>query len=186
MMKRYSISKLLAILLMLCGFMIVSCEKAADPNSGNDGVETPIDSISPNDPEIPVNPDGPDGSNHPVDNGYAKIRVEMTSNYKEMVDLRYYQFSFSVIGQCSNADRNVKDRTTESINSEPWVYETEFPYHGDETVTIFLTPEYNGDLSGLDLEQLQSLHATIKLYYNDELVDTGDRMVVYLLPYADY
>ena len=56
----------------------------------------------------------------------------------------------------------------------------------DETVTIFLTPEYNGDLSGLDLEQLQSLHATIKLYYNDELVDTGDRMVVYLLPYADY
>lgn len=171
MMRNKSISKSLMLLLMLISFTIVSCNKEPEPSNGNEEIEIP---------------DNPNDSDHPIDNGYAKIRVEMTSNYKEICDFRYYQFDFHVFGQCNHADRNVKDRTVESIMGTPWVYETEFSYHGDEFITIFLQPEYNGDLSDLSLEQIQSLFATIKLYYNDELVKTGDRMVSYTLPYADY
>jgi hypothetical protein len=159
--------KYAAIILTLISFTIISC-KPEKPEEIFDEEVVEVD--------------------HPIDNGYARIRVEMTSNYKEICDFRYYELSVSIIGQCSHADTNIKDRTTESIMTTPWVYEKEFHYHGDEMITIFLNPQFNDgfQISDLTYEQAIQLFANIKLYCNDELVKEGDMMVAYTLPYADY
>ena len=172
MVMKNSALKFAAFLLILTCFTIVSCNKEPIINNEEE-IETPIE---PNDP------------NHPIDNGYARIRVEMTSNYKEICDFRYYELSVSIIGQCSHADTNIKDRTTESLMATPWVYEKEFHYHGDEIITVFLNPQFNDgfQISDLTPEQVLQLFANIKLYCNDELVKEGDLMVAYTLPYADY
>lgn len=169
-MKKVFKQILTVVLVMLC-VSITSCTKV----DGNDP------SI-PDEPIVPINPDEP---THPQDNGYAKLRLEITSDWKEHCDFRYYKLNFQITGDCSNANMSFEDRTTESIKDTPWVYETEVCYHGDTHILATFDCKYDGESSNIF-----DVKTNMKLYCNDELVVDDDMivfcMLTYNLPYVSF
>ena len=179
--------RVLPIFMVLVCLAFVSCHKDENTNpnnNGGDGNEQPID------PNPTPNPDpNPDPEpDHPADNGYAKIRIEFSSNYKEFIDLRYYKIDISVYGECANATRQFNKRITESLAETPFVYETDFHYHGDVWMLVTFIPEMNGDLEDLlnDPNDILLMFNSIKLYVNDILVKNGDMGLTYTFPYAEF
>ena len=174
--------RVLSIFMVLVCLAFVSCNKDENTNpnnNGGDGNEQPID---PNPGSDPTDPD------HPTDNGYAKIRIEFSSNYKEFIDLRYYKIDVSVYGECANATIQFNKRITESLAETPFVYETDIHYHGDAWMLVSFIPEMNGDLEDLlnDPNDILLMFNSIKLYVNDILVKNGDMGLAYTFPYAEF
>lgn len=179
--------RVLPIFMVLVCLAFVSCHKDENTNpnnNGGDGNEQPIDPNPTPNPDPNPNPE-PD---HPADNGYAKIRIEFSSNYKEFIDLRYYKIDISVYGECANATRQFNKRITESLAETPFVYETDFHYHGDVWMLVTFIPEMNGDLEDLlnDPNDILLMFNSIKLYVNDILVKNGDMGLTYTFPYAEF
>ena len=175
--------RVLPIFMVLVCLAFVSCHKDenTDPNNnGGNGNELPVDPNPGSDP----NPD----PNHPADNGYAKIRIEFSSNYKEYIDLRYYKIDVTVGGECTNATRRFNKRITESLAETPFVYETEFHYHGDVYLQAMFSPEMNGGYGDLeDPNDILSMYYNMKVYINDSLVDDDDfGLSIQFLPYAEF
>lgn len=172
--------RVLPIFMVLVCLAFVSCHKDGntDPNNnGGNGNELPVD----------PNPDPNPDPNHPADNGYAKIRIEFSSNYKEYIDLRYYKINVSVNGECTNATRQFNKRITESLAEKPFVYETEFHYHGDVFLQATFYPEMNGGYGDLDPNDILSMYYNMKVYINDSLVDDNNvGFSTQILPYAEF
>ena len=180
--------RVLPIFMVLVCLAFVSCHKDENTNPNNNGGNSNEQPINPNPtPNPDPNPDPePD---HPADNGYAKIRIEFTSNYKEFIDLRYYDINVSILGECSNATRQYDKRITESLATTPFVYETDLHYHGNVWLNASINPQMNGDLEDLldDPNDILLMFKNLKLYINDVLVDDSRiGWVVHELPYAEF
>lgn len=178
------IKRVLPIFMVLVCLVFVSCNKDENTNNnGGNGNEQPIDpNPNPNPGPDPIEPD------HPADNGYAKIRIEFSSNYKEYIDLRYYRIDVSVNGECSHAVRSFNKRITESLAETPFVYETDFNYHGDVWLQATFNPEMDGSFDDLENpNDIYLMYKNMKVYINDSLVDDDDfGLSIQFLPYAEF